>query len=333
MKGGVPLTKHRKDTDYLFLAGRVRALERRLLTAAKLEQLLQAADVAACSQLLSELGYEPIRDEASLQESLKQQRQAVFADIARFMPEPALLDVFRLKYDYHNIKTLLKDAENGQRLLMDAGCIPATDMERQYAESGEWQFLPGEMADAARDAAAVLAETGNAQRSDCILDRAYFAQLRKLAAESRCGYLQDYIRAMIDAANLRSLVRAARLHADPGFLRQVLFDGGSVSPDTIVTHAGSGPASLYRATAFRTAAEAGEEAVKGGSLTAFEKACDNAVLSTAGKARGIPFGVEVVLGYLAAKEAEWTAVRIIMSGRMAGMTADAIRERLRDQYV
>ena len=53
MKGGVPLTKHRKDTDYLFLAGRVRALERRLLTADKLEQLLQAADVAACSQLLS----------------------------------------------------------------------------------------------------------------------------------------------------------------------------------------------------------------------------------------------------------------------------------------
>ena len=49
--------------------------------------------------------------------------------------------------------------------------------------------------------------------------------------------------------------------------------------------------------------------------------------------RGRPFGVEVVLGYLAAKEAEWTAVRIIMSGRMAGMTADAIRERLRDQYV
>ena len=43
--------------------------------------------------------------------------------------------------------------------------------------------------------------------------------------------------------------------------------------------------------------------------------------------------MEVVLGYLAAKEAEWTAVRIIMSGRMAGMTADAIRERLRDQYV
>lgn len=326
------MTKHRKDTDYLFLASRVRALERKLLTAPRIEQLLTAGDVAACSQLLSELGYEPIHDEASLQASLKQQREAVFSDIARFMPEPELLDVFRLKYDYHNIKTLLKDRSGG-RLLMDAGCISAADMERQYAESGNWQFLPKEMADAAKEAGDVLAETGNPQRSDFILDRAYFAQLRSLAQESRCAYLQEYIRAMIDAANLRSLVRTERLHADPGFLRQVLFDGGSVSVDTIVAHAGNGPAALYRATPFRAAAEAGEEAAKGGSLTAFERACDNAVLLAAGKARSIPFGVEVVLGYLAAKEAEWTAVRIIMSGRMAGMTADAIRERLRDQYV
>ena len=326
------MTKHRKDTDYLFLASRVRALERKLLTAPRIEQLLTAGDVAACSQLLSELGYEPIHDETSLQASLKQQREAVFSDIARFMPEPELLDVFRLKYDYHNIKTLLKDRSGG-RLLMDAGCISAADMERQYAESGNWQFLPKEMADAAKEAADVLAETGNPQRSDFILDRAYFAQLRRLAQESRCAYLQEYIRAMIDAANLRSLVRTERLHADPGFLRQVLFDGGSVSVDTIVAHAGNGPAALYRATPFRAAAEAGEEAAKGGSLTAFERACDNAVLLAAGKARSIPFGVEVVLGYLAAKEAEWTAVRIIMSGRMAGMTADAIRERLRDQYV
>ena len=326
------MTKHRKDTDYLFLASRVRALERKLLTAPRIEQLLTAGDVVACSQLLSELGYEPIHDEASLQASLKQQREAVFSDIARFMPEPELLDVFRLKYDYHNIKTLLKDRSGG-RLLMDAGCISAADMERQYAESGNWQFLPKEMADAAKEAADVLAETGNPQRSDFILDRAYFAQLRRLAQESRCAYLQEYIRAMIDAANLRSLVRTDRLRTDPGFLRQVVFDGGSVSVDTIVAHAGNGPAALYRATPFRAAAEAGEEAVKGGSLTAFERACDNAVLLSVGKARSIPFGVEVVLGYLAAKESEWTAVRIIMSGRMAGMTADAIRERLRDQYV
>ena len=327
------MTKHRKDTDYLALSSRVRSMERHLLTAARAEQLLQAADLSACAQLLSDLGYDPIRDETSLQESLKRQREAVFTDIAKSMPEPALLDVFRLKYDYHNIKTLLKDPDGGQRLLMDGGCVNPAEMARKYAESGGWKFLPPEMAAAAEEAAAVLAETGSAQRGDCVLDRAYFAQLRQLADKSGCAYLQAYVRAMTDAANLRSLVRTARLHTDPGFLRQVLFDGGSVSADTLVTHAANGPAALYRGTAFQAAAELGEEAVKGGSLTAFERACDNAVMQAAAKARGVPFGVEVVLGYLAAKETEWTAVRIIMSGRMAGMTADAIRERLRELYV
>ena len=50
------------------------------------------------------------------------------------------------------------------------------------------------------------------------------------------------------------------------------------------------------------------------------------------KARRTPFGVETALGYLIAAEAELTAVRTIMTGRRAGLSADAIRERLRDIY-
>ena len=57
------------------------------------------------------------------------------------------------------------------------------------------------------------------------------------------------------------------------------------------------------------------------------------MLRAAGAARRVPFGVEVALGYLAAKEAEWMAVRTVLSGRMAGVPAEALRERLREQYV
>lgn len=119
------MTKRRKDTDYLFLSARIRSLERNLLTAQRLEQLLQAPSAENCSQLLSDLGYDPIRDEATLQASLKKQREDVFAELERFMPEKELLDVFRIKYDYHNIKVLLKAPESAERLLMDAGTIPA----------------------------------------------------------------------------------------------------------------------------------------------------------------------------------------------------------------
>lgn len=327
------MTKPRKDTDYLFLSARIRSLEKNLLTAQRLEQLLQAPSVENCSQLLADLGYDPIQDERTLQESLKKQRESVFAELERFMPERQLLDVFRIRYDYHNIKVLLKAPEGASRLLMDAGAIPAAELQRKYSDSGSWQFLPADMAAAAEKAAQLLAETGSAQRSDCVLDRACFARMQKLAEDSRCVYLQNYVRAMIDAANLRALVRTERMHMDPGFLQEVLFDGGSVPVDALRAGASSGVATLFRGTALREAAEAGEEAVKGGSLTAFEKACDNAVLKTAAGARRVPFGVEVALGYLIAKEAEWTAVRIVMAGRMAGLDADTIRERLRDAYV
>ena len=80
------MTKPRKDTDYLFLSARIRSLEKDLLTSQRLEQLLQSPSVENCSQLLSDLGYAPIRDEASRQSSLKRQREAGFAELERFMP-------------------------------------------------------------------------------------------------------------------------------------------------------------------------------------------------------------------------------------------------------
>ena len=80
-------------------------------------------------------------------------------------------------------------------------------------------------------------------------------------------------------------------------------------------------------------AELGAAAAQGGSLTAFEKACDDAVTAVAARAKSVPFGVEAVISYVAAKEIEFTAVRVIMSSRLAGIEGDTIRERLREAYV
>ena len=46
-----------------------------------------------------------------------------------------------------------------------------------------------------------------------------------------------------------------------------------------------------------------------------------------------PEAEQAVIGYLYARETEFTVIRTILSGRMAGLTADTIRERLRDCYV
>lgn len=330
------MRKKNKDTEYLFLSARIRALERTLLTHQQLERMVDAGDVGEAVRVLTELGWESFDPQSAteLNAVLLRRREQVFRELGQFMPDHAVLDVFKLKYDYHNVKTVLKSHGEAENLLVDAGRIPAQELLQKYRERGKWDFLPGAMNVAAEDAARILAETGDPQLADFRLDRTCCQEMLALAEETKCAYLVDYVRATVDAANLRSLVRTLRLHKDAAFLRQILLPGGTVSPETIASKGvGGGVAELFRTTALRDAAAAGETALSGGSLTEFEKLCDDAVLRQAGKARRIPFGVEVAIGYVAARESELTAVRMVLSGLAAGIPADTIRERLRESYV
>ena len=72
--------------------------------------------------------------------------------------------------------------------------------------------------------------------------------------------------------------------------------------------------------------------MKGGPLTKFELACDNAVNAYLAQAKLVGYGEEPVIAYQAAVENELTAVRMILTGRLAGITPQVIRERLRDLY-
>ena len=328
-----------KDTDYLFISAYLRTRERNLLTAARMERMIDAPTLEDAAKVLSEIGYgefSPSSDR-ELSTALANEREKLFQDLYRFVPDKAVVDVFKVKYDYHNIKTLLKAqavGTDGTRLLLDAGRVEAERLARAVKE-GDYDLLPAELAQAAREALEVLSATGDPQLSDFVLDRAYYQELRQAAQATGSTFLEEYVAAAIDAANLRSAVRTLRMKKSGDFLRKVLFEGGAVKTASILSAAlGGSVEELYRSTFLRAAAEAGMEAVRsGGSLTAFEKLCDDAVTAAAGKAKGVPFGVEAVIGYLVAKEIEFTAVRIIMSSRMAGIEGDTIRERLREAYV
>ena len=67
-------------------------------------------------------------------------------------------------------------------------------------------------------------------------------------------------------------------------------------------------------------------------MTSFELACDNAVNEYLKKAKLVSYGPEALIAYIAAVEGEITAVRMILTGRLAGIEPQVIRERLRDLY-
>lgn len=333
------MAKKLKDTDYLFISTYLHSRERDLLTGARMERMIDAPTAADAAKVLTEIGYGEF-DAASPRELgsvLAQEQEKLFEDLYRFVPDKAVVDVFKVKYDYHNLKALIKARATGtdasDRLLLDAGRVSAEDMRRAVWE-GDYGVLPPALRQAAGEAVETLSATGDPQLADFLLDRAYYAEMLSAARATGSDFLVRYVRFTIDAANLRSAVRTLRMKKGADMLKRVLVEGGNLRVDSIQSAAlGGNLEDLYRSTNLRQAAELGAAAAAGGSLTPFEKACDDAVTAMAAGAKSVPFGVESVISYLVAKEIEFTAVRIIMSGRMAGIDSDTIRERLREAYV
>ena len=331
--------KQTKDIDYIFLSTRVKAMERNLLTRERIARMLEAPTNEEAAKVLVDCGYSEMTEMtgSELDRVLGEQQQAMMADLGGCAPNKYIVDVFKLRYDYHNAKVLVKTEALGTQpdhLLMGGGRYDRQRLAEAYQREEMLAYSDFFRRGVAR-AREILGSTGDPQQVDFVLDRAYFEELTALAQESGNAFLQGYAALLVDVANLRSCVRASRLDRGTEFLNQVLVPGGTVSVRNLASARGEELSNLFRVG--RLAAAAAEGAAKSaphsGALTEFERLCDNAVMNYLSDGRRVPFGVEPILGYLYAREAEATTIRIIMAGRMAGLSTETIRERLCDAYV
>ena len=328
------MAKKIKDTDYLAISARVRAMENGLLTRERMEQILEARTDDEAVKILQECGYpelDPTHPEA-MDAALSAAREETLSDLTGGAPDPRYIDVFKLKYDYHNVKAILKAESMGvspDRMLMDMGRIGAAELKKAV-QNGELDSLPGRLPAAVAEAKEILDTTRDPQLSDIALDRWCYVDMADVAEATGSEFLHGYVKVQIDATNLRALVRTLRMGKNVEFLQGVLIEGGEIAPaavaEALASATGGGVMELYGSTRFAKAAEAG-------SMTDFEKLCDDAVVEYLAGAQLVPFGEAPLLGYLAARETEYTNLRILLLGRSTGLSADVIRSRLRASYV
>ncbi len=326
-----------KKESYLCLSAMLRARENKLLNEDKVQRMLDAATFGEAAKLLVDCGYEDMSamDSGEINTALNQHRSAILYELDGLVPEEGIVELFRMKYDYHNAKTIIKAEAMGQepeRLMSDAGRIKPAALLEAFMEE-HYSILPGELGAAMAEARAVLVRTGNPQLADTRLDQAYFDELSAGAKKLNNAYLADYVRVLIDSTNLKIAVRTLRVGRSSDAMADVLIRGGSVDTDRIVA-AGDGEsiAALFAHGKLEKAAALASDVIKGGSLTAFELECDNAVTAYLKGAKLMSYGMECVVAYIAAVESEITAVRMILNGFLDGIAPARTKERLRDMY-
>ena len=181
------------DTDYLAVSAYVRALENELLTEDQYEQLITAKSYDEEVKLLQSFGYgelEPKHPEA-LDADLTAVRAEALEELGNAIPNAGDLDVFKIKYDYHNVKALLKaEAMNVSpgAMLADLGRVSIEEMFLAHKER-DGSNLPGHIDDAAREGYDILAATRDPQLSDIAVDKWYFRDL--LETDDRRGEPAD----------------------------------------------------------------------------------------------------------------------------------------------
>ena len=320
-----------RDTNYAAVSAALHAREAHLLTQALSERMLEAPTAEESCKILIECGYPPL-EHCTLEEVeklLALSRAELYREVAVLAPDKRIVELFQLKYDYHNAKLALKAKLTGEdvsRLVIDCGRYDASALLR-----GERGMLSSRMGRAMAQAEKE-AEGGDIRRAELTLDRACFEEMSELAGATGNDFLIGYVALQIDAIDLRTLVRAQRMGASDELLSAALLPGGHIPAEQLKTARGDRLAELTRGSALSAAGELAAS-LTSGSLTAFERACDDALMQYLQRARRTAFGPEVIVGYLNAKEAEFTAVRTILSGKLAGLSAEDIRARLRLSYL
>jgi len=340
------------NQSYAYAMGRVRAEERKMLARAQLERVADARTPQDAMRVLREAGYGAEGGEGGPSEAdyaggyermLADEHGKLVEFFKEVSPEPALLEVFLRREDYHNAKALLKAEFSGRApgeglegVLSPNGLIEAAQLarwirERAYAE------LPPMLSDAVRDAVAAYQATLDPQAIDVRLDKAAHANMLADAEALGNEYLTGLARIYIDLANIQAFLRVKAMKRGWEFMQGALIPDGTLDEALFARYFGDTPenfAAALPASTYGALCEEGARALAAtGRFAALERGADDYVVGYARDAQVKRFeGPEILVGYLVAKLMEIKNVRIAMCCKQNGLPADATREMLRASY-
>ena len=312
--------------SYVYTVARLRGMENHILDSAFFARLMDSAGIDDAVKALGETSYSQwISGAASnFDKAIDSEILATCEELASFVPDKELLYIFRLPYDFHNVKVLLKGLFKvrggeleGRRydLLSKLGTID-TDELTNAVETEEYGFLPYGLTDLIPQCWQLWDATKNAQAVELLIDHQMFRAMLKVAEDLKMPDVIQWVRNKIDAENLRSAIRLSRMGYDSAKALPFFHDGGTIRADDMAKLLNEPQETWSRILSYTdigsVLAALGEQGDMKAALSDVSKALDDYLVKVLEKAKYSMDAPANVLLFMLTKEAEARNMRVAL---------------------
>jgi len=338
--------------EYAFANGRIKKLEKELLNKDILDRMIKSSDAVSALKILTESDFNDysfdLNNPADFEDSLNQEllhTYDIIKNISKVSTFNFLYFTFASKYDFHNIKILIKSKYLKKDISNELfSAIRTIDIEKLNLaiRDEKYEDIPDSFQFLIKKTFSEYNKFKDPEIIDFILDKEryimIFNKIKEVEIiETEELFLRRFININIDLNNIISCIRAKIRGEKKAFAKEFLISEGDFKIENIVEIYDSPLSSWFEKlihTDYKNIVEMGVDYFqKNNSLMELEKLRDNFILNFSKIGKYITFGIEPLVGFITAKENDIKNIRIILSGKLNKLSPDQIKERVRDTYV
>ena len=342
---------------FAYVNARVRSMESRLLKDHKINELIESAGTTELIGFLEDTDYGPYlsevmgqsEDPVIVEKALDIHLAHVYQTLANISPDGArkILKLLEKKFDVKNIKTLLRakyvglDAEETFKLLIPLGTIPESKL-RELSETKAIEEIVSALegtgySSVHSEGLTQYEQNGKLTTLEMSLDKLILENLWKNVSVdgTEKDLFKEFIGTMIDIENLKIILKGKAdglsSEAISNYTTSKGYELASWKLKELAdVESIEGVISSLEGTKYAPLmTENLEEFEKVKSVYVFEKALDSYLVKM-GKKLSLrqPFGIGPIIGLITSKELEIRNLKIIIKGKIEGLSASEIREIL-----
>lgn len=330
-------------SDFIQGVTRTKVIETRLLSQDKINRMIESKNIEEALKLLNESEYSDsfkgVLVAADYEKILSNELIRIYDLMRDVSADPVIVDLLALKYDYHNMKVMLKEKLYKKDLsdLYISVSVIAPDFMKEAYTTQDFSQISREFKTAIDAVEEDFKKSSDPQRIDFIFDEYYFKHLYNMAKNTKIDLFVNYVQDMIDFTNVGSLIRLKKQNKDIEFCKDVILENGNIKKDDILAAFNDSIDDMmdrFKNLKISNSLIKGLDSYKETrSLSILEKYKDDYLMDLNKTSKYINIGPEPIFSYIVAKEAEIKTLRIILVAKLNNLSPDVIRERVRELYV